>query len=284
MNGVGTLTGDFNVQPPHTVFAGPNSGITSAQPTFRPLVATDIPSALSLTMLGVSGTTLLGTNTTCIHPLLPSCYDISNQACFGGALSANCIPSSLHLTNLVVDNLIVVNGSISVDYVNSSFFGDVTVNGTTPLVCISYISKHLIGTLSCTGNGSVSNGCLNLGGYTCPVGVPLADSCIPATLAFLDLSVTNTLNVVGPLVTCGGGTLTDMCIPDRVKTINGVAPTASPALDFTLAGTANQVILTPGTSSITFSLPQSINVAATPTVWVLIFWYFLMCRSLGRNH
>jgi len=244
--GAGIITASLVTQAPNTVWAGPPSG-GAAAPTFRALVSTDIPSALSLSMLGISGTTLLGTNTTCIAPLLPSCYDISNQACLGGALSANCIPSSLHLHNLLVDNLVVINGSVSTTFVNSSIFGDVTVNGT----------------LSCSGNGTISNGCLNLGGYTCPVGVPLADSCIPASLSFLNMDVTNNLTVNA--VTCAGGALADTCIPPRLKTINGIAPTVSPALDFSILGTTNQVIVTPGTSTITLSTPQNIHTGATPT-------------------
>src|ERR1700678_2239183 len=39
----GTLTGSFNVQSANSVFAGPSSG-SSAVPTFRSLVVSDIPS------------------------------------------------------------------------------------------------------------------------------------------------------------------------------------------------------------------------------------------------
>ncbi len=242
----GTLSGSLVTQVANTVWAGPTGG-PNANPTFRALVDADIPDALSITMLTVSGATLLGTNTTCVSPLLPSCYDISNQACMAGPLAANCVPNDLHLTSLIVDNLIVVNGTISVDYVNSSFFGSVSVNGT----------------LSCSGNGTVSNGCLNLGGYSCPMGVPLADSCIPASLVFYDLAVTNTLTVNS--VTCSGGAISDSCIPDRVKTINGIAPTASPLLNFNIMGTSDQVIITPGSSTITLSTPQNIGTTSTPT-------------------
>jgi len=40
----GTLTATLAVQSPNTVFAGPNSGVTSLAPTFRALVAADLPS------------------------------------------------------------------------------------------------------------------------------------------------------------------------------------------------------------------------------------------------
>lgn len=152
--------------------------------------------AASLSMLGVTGATLLGTNTTCITPLLPSCYDISNQACVSGPLASNCLPNTAHFGTLTVDNLIVANGSVtSTDYSSTAFIGDAFVNGT----------------MTCTGNGTVDNGCLQLGGYTCPVGVPLADSCIPASLVFYDLSVTHITTVND--VVCAGNALPASCIP-----------------------------------------------------------------------
>ncbi len=242
----GSLTFEAVPQAANHAWLGPISG-TQGPPSFRALVSADIPDALSLSMLGVSGATMLGTNTTCVAPLMPSCYDISNQACLSGTLASNCIPSVLHITTLTVDYLTVLNGSsVSVDYANSSFFGSVSVNGT----------------LACTGAGMIDNGCLNLGGYTCPVGVPLADSCIPASLIFYDASVTNNLTV--NTVTCAGGALPGTCIPDRVATINGIAPNA---LDFSiLAGTGTSVVAAvngvtisnTGVTSVGLALPASV--------------------------
>jgi hypothetical protein len=51
----GTLTGSFTTQTANTVFAGPTSG-GAATPTFRPLVAADIPAVTSLNTYEVSDT------------------------------------------------------------------------------------------------------------------------------------------------------------------------------------------------------------------------------------
>lgn len=142
--------------------------------------------AISVAMLAVSGSTLLGTNTSCVMPLLPSCYDISSQSCTT-PLQQSCIPSQLEIIDLLVHNLTLYNattlnvpiGNQSALYVDNLFVQN----------------ESLGGAFTCTGSGSVSNTCLNLGGYTCPSGMPLADSCIPASLPFYDVAVTNTLSI-----------------------------------------------------------------------------------------
>jgi len=192
----GTITVSKATQAARSFWGGPTSG-SPAVPTFRSLISTDIPSALSLSTLTISGDTLLGQNTSCIMPLLPSCYDISNQQCVGGPLAGNCLPPNAAFNSLVVGTLTVLNGTSNGTSLNNTFLGDTFLNGS----------------LTCVGNGSISNGCLNLGGYTCPMGQPLAESCIPASLVQYDMTVTNNLTVVGPLVTCAGGFLSASCIP-----------------------------------------------------------------------
>ncbi len=204
----GTITVTKATQAANRVWAGPTSG-PAAQPTFRALVDADIPNALSLTMLTVSGDTLLGANTSCVMPLLPSCYDISGQQCVGGPLAGNCLPPSAAFDNLIVGTLTILNGTSNNGTVlNNTLLGDTFLNGT----------------LSCVGSGSISSSCLNLGGYTCPMGMPLAESCIPASLVQYDMSVTNNLTV--NMVTCAGSPLPSNCIPslDASTITSGILP------------------------------------------------------------
>jgi hypothetical protein len=228
----GTLSFDLLAQSANKVWAGPSTG-SPAQPTFRLLTNTDLPTTLTPSGLTVSGSTLLGTATSCMAPLLPSCYEISNQTCATGALSANCIPDNLHIANLIVDHLTVLNGTSQATFTNNSFLGDVFVNGT----------------LSCAGSGAISNGCLQLGGYTCPLGMPFADSCIPANLIQLNQTVLNTLTVNN--VVCNGPSLPDPCMPIRIKTINGILPTA--LFDFTIGSSTTGISVTPTANGVTIS-------------------------------
>lgn len=224
----GTLTFTKAEQLANTVWAGPSSG-ADAVPTFRTITQQDLPSAQTLTSLSVTGSTFLGSNTSCIAPLLPSCYDISSQVCAQGPLSSNCMPSSIHFTTLTVDYLMVLNGSqINMDYANYSYLGSVLIDGP----------------LTCSGNGTVSNDCLQLGNYTCPMGMPLAESCIPASLVMYDLSVVNNLTI--NQITCAGPVLPNSCLPDRIKSINGIM---SSALDFVISASTG-ISITPAANGI----------------------------------
>lgn len=223
--------------------------------------------AVVFTTMAVTQTTILGQNTSCMKPLLPSCYDISGQGCTTPIL-ATCLPQYATFDNLLVHNLTLFNattlnipiGNQTSLYVDQLFAND----------------EYLNGTLTCVLGGSINNGCLNLGGYSCPSGMPLADSCIPASLPFYNLDVTNLLQInqlqcLGPPIngscididgeTCFSP-IGDSCVPTRVKTINGQLPNAM--LDFALTGTSNQVNVANGAGSVTLSLPQNIDTSASP--------------------
>ncbi len=245
--GSGTLAFDLVIKNANTVWAGPATG-APAQPTFRSLVNADIPSTLALSGLSVSGSTLLGSATSCITPLLPSCYDISSQSCPTGSLSANCIPSTLHLNSLVVDSLTILNGSISeASFTNNSFLGDVSLNGT----------------FMCDTTGSISQNCLNLGGFSCPMGMPLAESCIPASLVMQNVAVLNNLTVNN--VYCNGPPIQDSCIPTRIMTINAIFPTAAPVLDFSILQSTG-ISITPIANGITIANTGVTSVALAAPV------------------
>lgn len=186
---------------PASIDSQPGSNIAISNTGSTVHVATT--PAMALDTLTVNQT-LLGTNTSCILPLQPSCYDISAQTCAGGALAVNCVPRNLELDNLLVYNLTLVNlTSLEIP------IGNQTNLYTDQL----YVANQLLlnGTETCVGGGSISNNCLNLGGYTCPIGVPLADSCIPASLVQYDQTVTHQLTV--NMVQCTGPPLPSSCLP-----------------------------------------------------------------------
>jgi hypothetical protein len=172
--------------------------------------------AISVMQFAVSGASMLGLNTTCMKPLQPSCYDISGQQCTT-PLSNNCLPSIVTFDTVVTNNLILLNGS-SVTTVS-------TLDNATSLYLDTLVSHHIILTedMACTNSSLINQSCLNLGGYSCPFGEPLADSCFPANMTFYDLAVTHELDL--NLVQCLGPPMPLSCFPlltgDVTGTLNG---------------------------------------------------------------
>jgi hypothetical protein len=140
-NGPGSITLDVDI-----------SGFSTCS---TPLGAQCIPQALSLTTLAVSQSTFLGTNTSCMSPLLPSCYDISSQSCMSGPLDNNCLPSNPTFGIITASQLILLNDTIINAQVEDQFtlsVGELSVNQTLTLdadatmiceVSFSYISYVL---------------------------------------------------------------------------------------------------------------------------------------------
>ncbi|MBX9637689.1 MAG: hypothetical protein K2Q45_09090 [Nitrosomonas sp.] len=214
---------------------------------------TCIPQALSVTTLGVSGQTVLGTNTTCMAPLSSSCYDISNQACPAGVLDASCIPTSFHFANLTVDLLTVMN------------FTTITANiASQDVLNVTHLQAGditLTGMMTCTapGGGAISPSCFSLANHVCPMGMPLDSSCIPSSLTLYNATVVNSLSVAsltcnaGPISstciaidnkTCSLAPVDDSCMQPRIKTINGLSPN-SMTLDFQIAVSGSGLSLMP---------------------------------------
>lgn len=225
-----------------------------------PLSASCIPTTLTLAALTVTGPASLGTSTTCAAPLSAPCYDISSQSCPGGYLNTNCINPNLMLNGLTVNTLtandiLLLNGTVTVTGV-SNFE---VVNATS----ITAQSITLAGSMMCNPPDTISQNCYDISGISCTS--PISAQCFPINLTLADLSVTNNLEVNN--VACLGTPLGNDCIPSRVRTINGIGPSAAPTLDFSiLAGTG--ISITPGVNSITvdstgvgsvgLSLPSSI--------------------------
>lgn len=213
--------------------------------------------------LAVTESTLLGTNTSCVVPLLPSCYDISSQSCPSGPLAANCVPLDMMFNNLLVHNLTLFNATTL----------DVPI-GNQSAIYVDYLwvqqHQYLSAPLTCPSGGSIDSACLHLGNYSCPLGSPLADSCIPASLVQYDQTVTHELTV--NLVTCTGPPLPLSCLPPLtlvgdVEGTLGVSSTVVALQSVPLAPAApsdTQLLTFNGSHWLPASLVAGANVVLTP--------------------
>ena len=114
----------------------PAAGDNSSSVCTSPIAAGCIPQALSLTTLAVSQSTFLGTNTSCMSPLLPSCYDISSQSCMSGPLDNNCLPTNPTFGIITATQLILLNDTIINAQIESQAtlsVGELSVNQTLNL-------------------------------------------------------------------------------------------------------------------------------------------------------
>lgn len=198
------------IQSPNIDFvAGDNIVVTTDAGSNSILLATT-KDILNITMLAITQDTLLGNYTTCDSPLLPSCLDISGQMCMS-PLDSSCWPTNATFDTLYVNNLILGNDTLAVQTCDIGLSISVDTLTTTNIL--------LNGTFSCTNvNAGIGLECLNLASYSCPMGMPLGDSCIPANLSFFDLSVTNQLNA--NLVTCTN-TIDSNCVPPLAGDVTG---------------------------------------------------------------
>lgn len=96
---IGTLTGSFNTQSTHTVFAGPTSG--TAVPTFRVLSTADLSNAANIALVNISNTFL-------------SPQMFSNETGTGNTLAIGQIttasPKQLVITNTPASNVLTLQG------------------------------------------------------------------------------------------------------------------------------------------------------------------------------
>jgi hypothetical protein len=234
------------------------------------IIVTNLPGAiqlalsetLSATDLTVSGSTFLGNTTSCVAPLQASCYEISNQQCSMGALAANCIPLNLVLNSITANNLIVLNDTILGSVLSQEFLN------VTELIMGSVLLED---SMQCTGNGTISQDCFSIAGKTCPMGMPVSESCIPANLIFNNVGVTSNLTINN--LVCNGGVVPDTCVPNRIKSINGIGPNGG-TLDFvvtsgtgiTIAPVANGIqVSSTGVTSVGLAAPSDLfSVSSSP--------------------
>lgn len=294
---LGMITGNNGI----TVTVGPGTisldalGTCSANNTFSqscvdisgetcstPISASCVPNSLSLTTLDVTGTTTLGTTTSCISALSSSCISISNEECPSGPIGSNCIPS----TGIVLQDLFVYNLTAITSVQQNTFVGNASFIDTETL---HVEDIQLTGMMTCVGSnssfGMISPTCLDISNKTCPLGA-LDESCIPQDLVVSNLQSTGTVTLNN--VMCTGGTFPSNCIsidgetcstpvdgsclPSRVATINSISPDGS--LNFVIeAGTGisitpggNKVVVAnTGVTSVALSLPPSLfGVSGSP--------------------
>lgn len=184
---------------------------------FDGLVTCSIPMSSSCMNTSSSSSTL-SSDIICDATLDTACIDISNEACPGGDLDINCIPTDL---------------------------AGRTLSGTTALT----------GALTCSGSGSINSNCVDISGETCPGGplnsncidisneaCPMGDldiGCIPTDLSSRTLSGPTSLT--GALTCLGAGAIDANCIDISGETCPGGA-LALNCLDISGHGTCSSSI------------------------------------------
>jgi len=202
------------------------------------------------------------------------CVDISGETCTS-PISDGCMQPRVKTVNGISPN----GGTLNFNVLGSS---SVTV---TPITNGIYLSANISGA-TCTS--PLSGSCVDISGETCTF--PIGDSCLPDRIktvnginpvpGTLDFSVlgsssiivtptTNGISLAANIsgLSCAGGAfapacvdisgetctspITDGCMQPRVKTINGISPTAG-GLDFGIVG-GSLITVTPGVNQLTLS-------------------------------
>ena len=167
-------------------------------------VIVDTAENISVSMLQVNNTLQLNGATTCNAPLMASCYNIGSEStCSTGFIDSSCLPQNVVVESLTVNNELNVESGV----VMGAFLQNVTNLVTDELqVTTQFVQAN--GTMTCA---TPSTGdCVDLNGYSCPMGTPLDASCIPSNLILDDTSVTNNLNVNN--LVCAGQVFNSSCL------------------------------------------------------------------------
>ena len=298
----GTLALTFDTQTANTVFSGPTTGAAAA-PTFRALVAADIPN-LSSTYLTPAGAAALtnktgnisqwtndsgyltsstsgSTSITTVGTVTAGTWNatvITGQ--YGGTGVANTgktITLGGNLTTSGAYNLTAtLTGATSVTLPTS---GTLITSGVTALSSLATVGTVTSGTWNGTAIGAVYGG---TGATTVTQGDLLYGSAAntwsklaKSTSATRYLSNTGTSNnpawaqvdlttgVTGILPSANGGFGVDTSGVTNGQLLIG--KTSDNSLNLaTLTGTSDQITVTNGAGTITLSTPQSINTTSTP--------------------
>lgn len=285
----GTLAVTLATETANTVFAGPTTG-SAATPTFRTLVDADVPNDITISCTGcVTWASVSKTASSLADLATRSASDLSSgtlpDARFPATLPA---ASGVNLTALNATNL--GSGTVPAARLPAFTGGDVTSSAGTVVLTLantavtagSYTAANITvdakGRITAAANGSVGTGTVthtagNLTASAVMVGNGSADSKVLASLGTTTTvlhgnaaglptwaAITLTTDVTGILPPANGGT-GDSTVPSNgfIPIGNGTTYTSA-----AVTGTANQVVVTNGSGSITLSTPQSIGTTSTP--------------------
>jgi hypothetical protein len=294
VTGSGTLTFGLVPQATNLVWAGPTSG-SDANPTFRSLVDADIPNALTITGANsVDWGAVNKTGSSLADLITRSASDLSTgtlpDARFPATLPAI---SGANLTNLNATNL--ASGTLPAARF-PAFTGDITTAAgavattlaSTGVVAGAYITPNitvdakgritaiasaaagahtfLSATHTDTLAGAVTRGAVIVGNST-PAWARLQPTVAGQVLQYDGTdSLWTTLSLAASSITSGTLGVTRGGTGIASAAANGqvlIGTGAGYALS-TLTGTANQIIVTNGSGTITLSTPQSIGTTSTP--------------------
>lgn len=297
----GTLTGSLATQTANYVWAGPTSG-GAAAPTFRALVAADIPSLSSTYLTASSTATLTNKSGNISQWTNDSGYVTSSVASLSSLATVGTITSGTWNAGVVAGQYggtgvantgktFTIGGNFTT---SGAFTTTLTVTGNTNVTlpttgtlvnsAVSSLSSlATVGTItSGTWNGTavgVAYGGTGLASYTTGDIIYASGATTLSKLA--DVATGNALisggvgtapswgkivlgtHTSGTLTQAQGGTNKDTSGVTDGQLLIGKTSDNSWNLA-TLTGTANQVVVTNGAASITLSTPQSIGTSSTP--------------------
>lgn len=156
---------------------------------------------LDFSQMSVSGTTMLGQQTTCANTLDASCVNVAGQSCMS-PLDSSCLPNNAAISSVTAMQL----------NVSESFYDNVTIipqdDINAQFIQTNILNLQGSSVLSCIHGATVDNSCFNLDNYTCSTQA-LQDSCIPAAITLESLTVNNELQVND--ITCSGPDIPASC-------------------------------------------------------------------------
>jgi len=294
----GTLTGSLITQLANSIFAGPSSG-GAATPTFRSLVAADLPvlgtnqffigqsglttlstltAGSGISIVNTLGLTTLSTTTSVGLSITGPLYSISGSPVTTvGTLTATLLTQS---ANLVFAG--PTSGAASAPTFRNIVFADLPVL-TSGQLYIGTLSGVPVASTIAAGTGitvTPGSGTLTISasatvssvGLSLPVSIfSISGSPVTASGTLTGSLLTQTANTVWAGPASGGAatpTFRSHVLADLPQMTNGqlyIGATGGPVVASTLTGTANQISVSNSAGSITLSTPQNINTGATPT-------------------